>query len=44
MYEDYTEADYAADREAGQLDAWEHAHPGNYAPLTETEEADAPAL
>ena len=33
MYNDYTEEDYARDRAQGQLDAWEHAHPGNYDPL-----------
>ena len=32
-YDDYSEADYLADRAAGQLDAWEHAHPANYDPL-----------
>ena len=33
MFDDYIEADYAADRALGHLDAWEHAHPGNYDPL-----------
>ena len=33
MFDEYTEADYAADRALGQLDAWENAHPGNYDPL-----------
>ena len=33
MYEDYTEADYTADRAAGHLDAWEQASPANYAAL-----------
>ena len=33
MYDDYSEADYTADRAAGQLDAWEHATAGNYAAL-----------
>ena len=32
-YEEYTEADYQADRAAGHLDAWEHATASNYAAL-----------
>ena len=35
MFDDYPEDDYTRDRAQGQLDAWEHAHPGNYAALNQ---------